>query len=98
VDKTDPNYYVANIAKAVRISGDGEFVHLADWNIPQQGHVNTSHGCINVGPDYIYWFYNTFRAGDIVDVTGTPLNLALTNGLGDWTLSWAQWQKGSALN
>jgi lipoprotein-anchoring transpeptidase ErfK/SrfK len=98
VDKTDPNYYVANIAKALRISGDGEFVHLADWNIPQQGHVNTSHGCINVGPNYIYWFYDTFRAGDIVDVTGTPLHLALTNGLGDWTLSWAQWQKGSALD
>ena len=37
---TDPksaNYYDTNIKKAIRISGDGEFVHLADWNIPQQG-------------------------------------------------------------
>jgi lipoprotein-anchoring transpeptidase ErfK/SrfK len=97
-DPKDPNYYIANIAKALQISGDGEFVHLADWNIPQQGHVNTSHGCINVGPNYIYWFYNTFQSGDIVDVTGTPRHLALTNGLGDWTLTWAQWQKGSALS
>jgi lipoprotein-anchoring transpeptidase ErfK/SrfK len=98
IDKNDPNYYVANIGKALQISGDGEFVHLADWNIPQQGHVNTSHGCINVGPDYIYWFYDTFGPGDVVDVTGTNRRLALTNGLGDWTLTWAQWQKGSALH
>ena len=96
-DPSDPNYYSTDISKAVQISGDGEFVHLADWNIPQQGHVNTSHGCINVGPDYIYWFYNNFGAGDIVDVTGTNRHLDVHNGLGDWVLTWAQWQKGSAL-
>jgi lipoprotein-anchoring transpeptidase ErfK/SrfK len=98
IDKSDPNWYDAIIGKAIRISNDGEFVHLADWNIPQQGHVNTSHGCINVGPAFIYWFYGQFGAGDIVDVTGTPVNLPLRDGLGDWTLTWAQWQKGSALS
>jgi lipoprotein-anchoring transpeptidase ErfK/SrfK len=96
-DPHDPNYYIANVGKALQISGDGEYVHLADWNIPQQGHVNTSHGCINVGPTYIYWIYDTFGAGDVVDVTGTNRHLDLRNGLGDWTLGWDAWQKGSAL-
>jgi lipoprotein-anchoring transpeptidase ErfK/SrfK len=96
-DPHDPNYYSVDISKAVQISGDGEFVHLADWNIPQQGFVNTSHGCINVGPDYIYWFYDTFGAGDIVNVTGTNRQLDKQNGLGDWVVPWDQWVKGSAL-
>jgi hypothetical protein len=32
-----------------------------------------------------------------VNVTGTSRNLSLRNGLGDWTLDWATWQQGSAL-
>jgi lipoprotein-anchoring transpeptidase ErfK/SrfK len=96
-DPKSPNYYDENIKKAVRISGDGEFVHLADWNIPQQGHYNTSHGCINVAPTYINWFFDTFTAGDVVDVKNTTKNLDLRNGLGDWVLSWDAWLKGSAL-
>lgn len=96
-DKSSPNYYDTTVAKAVQISGDGEYVHLADWNIPQHGVANTSHGCINVAPTYIYWFYDTFNQGDIVDVQNTGRQLQLTNGLGDWTLSWDDWQKGSAL-
>jgi len=97
-DKKSPNYYDADIKKAVRISGDGEFVHLADWNIPQQGKTNTSHGCINVAPVFINWFFDTFGAGDIVDVTGTNRHLDARNGLGDWVISWDQWLKGSALS
>ncbi len=96
-DPKSPNYYDSNIAKALRISGDGEFVHLADWNIPQHGKQNTSHGCINVAPVFINWFYDEFGAGDIVDVTGTNRKLSPTNGLGDWVISWDEWVKGSAL-
>jgi len=97
---TDPkskNFYDTNIKKAIRISGDGEFVHLADWNIPQQGHTNTSHGCINVAPTYINWFYDIFGAGDVVDITNTGKQLDKRNGLGDWVVPWADWLKGSAL-
>jgi lipoprotein-anchoring transpeptidase ErfK/SrfK len=95
-DPKSPNYYDTNINKALRISGDGEFVHEADWNIPQQGKVNTSHGCINVAPVFINWFYDQFGAGDIVNVTGTSRQLSATNVLGDWVLSWDDWVKGSA--
>jgi lipoprotein-anchoring transpeptidase ErfK/SrfK len=90
-DKSDPNFYDEKILLAVHISYAGEYVHLADWNIPKQGHINSSHGCINVGPSHAKWFYDTFKAGDIVEVKNTPKKLAVTDGLGDWTLTWEQW-------
>ena len=95
---SSPNFYDELIRKDLRITGDGEFVHLRDWNVEQIGVVNTSHGCINVGADYIYWIYDHFGAGDIVDVVGTNRQLDMRNGLGDWVVSWADWQKGSALH
>jgi lipoprotein-anchoring transpeptidase ErfK/SrfK len=97
-DPSSPNFYDVKIKKSIRISGDGEFVHLADWNIWAHGKVNTSHGCINVAPTYIYWFYNQFGAGDVVDVKNTTRKLDVRNGLGDWVLNWDDWLKGSALN
>src|SRR5262249_55599321 len=86
-DKNSANFYDTNVKQAIRITNDGEFVHMADWNIPQQGRVNTSHGCINVGPSYMSWIYERFGAGDVVEVTGTNRHLSPTNGLGDWVLS-----------
>jgi lipoprotein-anchoring transpeptidase ErfK/SrfK len=97
-DKNHPDYYDERIKKSIRISGAGEFVHLADWNIPAHGVSNTSHGCINVAPAYIYWFFDQFGAGDIVDVKNTAKKLTVTDGLGDWVLSWETWKKGSALD
>ena len=96
-DPTSSNYYDEPIRKAIQISGDGEYVHLRDWNVNQIGNSNTSHGCVNVGAQYIYWFYDNFGAGDIVDVTGTARQLDKRNGLGDWVVSWADWLNGSAL-
>ncbi|WP_346116031.1 L,D-transpeptidase [Micromonospora coerulea] len=90
-DPKDPNYYDEVIKLCLRISYTGEFVHLADWNIGAHGRENTSHGCINVGPDHARWFYETFRLGDVVDVRNTPRRMALTDGLGDWTVPWDKW-------
>lgn len=92
-DKSSPNYYDSLVKKAVQISGDGEYVHLADWNIPQHGVADTSHGCVNVAPAFIFWFYDTFGAGDIVDVQNTGRALPLGNGISDWVLSWDEWSK-----
>ncbi|HEX6870561.1 MAG TPA: Ig-like domain-containing protein [Micromonosporaceae bacterium] len=94
-DPSSPNFYDELIRKAVRISSEGEFVHLADWNIPKHGVENTSHGCINVAPRFIYWFYDQFNEGDVVEVSHTGRKLELRDGLGDWTLSWAAWLSGS---
>jgi lipoprotein-anchoring transpeptidase ErfK/SrfK len=66
-------------------------VHLADWNIPAQGHRNTSHGCVNVGPANARWFYQNFQVGDVVDIRNTGRQLDLTNGVADWNVSWSQW-------
>ncbi|MFD0580079.1 L,D-transpeptidase [Dactylosporangium darangshiense] len=90
-DKNNPNYYEEKIKLACRISLSGEYVHLADWNIPQQGKANTSHGCINVAPANAQWFYDTFDTGDVVEVRNTPKQLPLTDGLGDWNVAWSQW-------
>jgi lipoprotein-anchoring transpeptidase ErfK/SrfK len=90
-DKKNPNYYEEKIKLACRISLSGEYVHLADWNIPQQGKANTSHGCVNVGPANAQWFYDTFDVGDVVEVKNTPKNLPLTDGLGDWNVPWGSW-------
>ncbi|HSV65992.1 MAG TPA: Ig-like domain-containing protein [Mycobacteriales bacterium] len=95
---SSPLGYKEKIPLAVRISGGGEFVHAASWSVADQGYQNVSHGCVNISPANADWFYSTFRYGDIVDIRGTARELALTDGLGDWTLSWAQWVKGSALN
>jgi lipoprotein-anchoring transpeptidase ErfK/SrfK len=96
-DKKDPNFYDELIKLTVRISASGEFVHLADWNVPAHGHANTSHGCVNVGPANAKWFYDNFDMGDVVEVRNTPVKLGLTNGIGDWNVGWEQWKKGSAL-
>jgi len=97
-DPKSPNFYDEKIKKSIRISGDGEFVHLRDWDTWQIGKANTSHGCINVGTQHIFWFYDNFGAGDVVDVKGTKRQLDVGNGLGDWVLSWDEWRKGSALS
>lgn len=97
VDPNDPNFYDEEVRLALRITYSGEFVHLADWNIPAHGYRNTSHGCVNVGPANAQWFYDNLGLGDVVNVTNTPRQLDPRNGLGDWTLSWADWVKGSAL-
>jgi lipoprotein-anchoring transpeptidase ErfK/SrfK len=97
VDPKDPNFYDEDVKLAMRITYSGEFVHLADWNIPAHGHRNTSHGCINVGPANAQWMYDNFGLGDVVEVRNTPRQLDPRNGLGDWMLSWADWVKGSAL-
>ncbi|MFI7072610.1 L,D-transpeptidase [Micromonospora sediminicola] len=87
----DPNFYDEVVKFCLRISYTGEFVHMADWNIPAHGRENTSHGCINVGPDHARWFYDTFRAGDVVDVRNTPRRMALTDGVSDWVVPWDKW-------
>ncbi|MBT8225693.1 MAG: L,D-transpeptidase family protein [Dactylosporangium sp.] len=90
-DPEDPNYYDELVKLCCRISYSGEFVHLADWNVPAHGQTNTSHGCINVGPSNAQWFYDTFQLGDVVEVKNSPRTLAIDNGVGDWNMSWEKW-------
>jgi lipoprotein-anchoring transpeptidase ErfK/SrfK len=84
---------------AERISNDGEFVHENPNTVGQQGSSNVSHGCINLSPQNAQAFFAQFGLGDVVEVanSGGPV-LPIFDTYGDWELSWADWQAGSALH
>lgn len=89
--------YRETINWATKISTDGIYLHELEATVWAQGHQDTSHGCLNLNADNAKWFYDFSVPGDVVEVRnsgGPPLALAQN---GDWTLSWDQWRKGSAL-
>lgn len=89
--------YRETINYATKISSDGIYLHELDATVWAQGHQDTSHGCLNLNADNAKWFYDFSVPGDVVEVRnsgGPPLTLAQN---GDWTLSWDQWRRGSAL-
>jgi lipoprotein-anchoring transpeptidase ErfK/SrfK len=90
-------YAPEKVPFATKISTDGIYLHELDTTLGYQGHSNVSHGCLNLNQANASWYYRTSRVGDIVKVvhSGGP-RLQLWQG-GDWTLTWAQWQQGSAL-
>ena len=87
-DPKDPNYYAPEVVKlCTRISYSGEFLHAAPWN-HALGRANLSHGCINLSQSDAQWVYDNLILGDVVDVRNSPKELAVGNGLGDWTVSY----------
>jgi lipoprotein-anchoring transpeptidase ErfK/SrfK len=94
----EPGYYKEKVDLDERISDDGEFVHSAPWSVGSQGGANVSHGCVNLSPANAQWFFDHFGIGDVVEIanSGGP-QLPLGDTYGDWELSWAQWQKGTAV-
>lgn len=94
----DKGGYKEPIYWATRISTDGVFLHELKSTVPQQGHRDMSHGCLNLNPVNAKWFYKNSLVGDVVTVKNTggrPLEVWQN---GDWSLTWAKWQAGSALN
>lgn len=89
------DYYSLVVHYAVQLTLQGIFVHQAEWD-SNIGHANTSHGCIHLRPSDAAWFYQFSRVGDPVRVLHTPHPVHLTNGFGDYTLSWSDWLAGSA--
>ncbi|SEP54573.1 L,D-transpeptidase [Amycolatopsis saalfeldensis] len=94
----DPKAYRSDEKFSQRISNDGEFVHENPNSVGQQGSSNVSHGCINLNAANAEWFFQNFGLGDVVEVTnsGGP-QLPVWDLYGDWSKSWTDWQKGSAL-
>jgi lipoprotein-anchoring transpeptidase ErfK/SrfK len=89
--------YDAMVEWTTHISYSGEYVHAAPWSVGDQGYRDASHGCVNINTENAIWFFQNFGPGDVVDIRNTGLPLDVTDGLGDWTLSWEDWVKGSAL-
>ncbi|MCI4673489.1 L,D-transpeptidase [Candidatus Mycolicibacterium alkanivorans] len=90
--------YRETIPYATRISPDGIYLHQLNATVWAQGNTDTSHGCLNLNGENAAWFYGFSRPGDVVEVrnTGGPPLPVWQNG--DWTLSWSDWLKGSALH
>ena len=94
---TSPFGYKRTIGYGTRISTDGIYLHQLDDTVWAQGNTNVSHGCLNLSGENARWFFNLVQPGDPVEVrfTGGPRHDPVYNG--DWSLSWDEWIKGSAL-
>lgn len=98
ISQDDPEYYnISDVEYAQRVTYSGEFIHAAPWSVGSQGSENVSHGCVGMSTENAGWLYSLTQRGDVVDVTGTDRSMELANGFGDWNLSWADYQEGSAL-
>jgi lipoprotein-anchoring transpeptidase ErfK/SrfK len=95
----EANPYSLDVPWSVRLTNSGEFVHAAAWNTGNIGSRSTSHGCTNLTVDDAKWFYNFSIIGDVVTYadTGTSNVMPSWDGLGDWNVSWPQWQAGNLL-
>lgn len=92
-------YTDVNVPWAVRISNNGEFIHGLAASVWAQGKKNISHGCLNLSPANAKAYYDTVLPGDPVEIEGSTQQLSSKDGdYSDWTYSWADWTKLSALN
>jgi lipoprotein-anchoring transpeptidase ErfK/SrfK len=93
-----PGGYSEYISWATRITTDGIYLHELDSTVPEQGHSDTSHGCLNLNHDNATWYYQNAQIGDVVQIvhTGGAPGAQWQNA--DWSLTWPQWQAGSALS
>jgi hypothetical protein len=89
--------YRTNIEYAQRLTWGGEFIHAAPWSVAQQGRTNVSHGCVNMSMANAQWLFSQTMIGDPITVKGTERTLQNGNGWTDWTLSWDEYVKGSAI-
>lgn len=82
---------------SVRVTQSGEYVHAAPWN-KAIGQLSTSNGCTNLQVAEGKWFYKFSRVGDVVTYSNTKgTTMPSWDGLGDWNLSWPEWQNGGLL-
>jgi lipoprotein-anchoring transpeptidase ErfK/SrfK len=93
-----PGFYDENLPLAVRISNNGEFVHVNPDTVRQQGRSNVSHGCVNLSPANGRFFYDWVQMGDPVEIVGSSRPLTPADGdIADWTIPWESYRQGSAL-
>lgn len=96
-DPNPDNRYRTDIEYAQRLTWKGEYIHAAPWSEAQQGRTNVSHGCVNMSTENAKWLFEQTLIGSPVTVQGTPRDLEYGNGWTDWTKSWDEYVKGSAI-
>ena len=83
---------------AVRISNNGEFIHANPASSAAQGSANVTHGCVNLSIDNAKAYYDMRSTATPSRSPARRCKLAARDGdIWDWTLSWDQWKKLSAL-
>jgi lipoprotein-anchoring transpeptidase ErfK/SrfK len=87
-------YNLKDVEYAMRLTYSGEFIHAAPWSVGSQGYANVSHGCTGMSTENAGWMFYNSIIGDVVEYTGSNRPMTLTNGLGDWNLSFAQYAQG----
>ncbi|MFL6179759.1 MAG: Ig-like domain-containing protein [Actinomycetes bacterium] len=97
VSPSDPEYYRLRVEYAMRLTWSGEYIHAAPWSESDQGQANVSHGCTGMSMADAQWFYDLSKIGDVVNYVNGTRQPEAWNGYTDWNMSWADWQKGSAL-
>lgn len=99
VSMRGPGYYYAHVKWAQRLTYGGEFLHAAPWNeINIQHGVDSSNGCTNLMPSAAKKLYAMLRIGDVVDYpNATGPKMSLSEGYGDWNISWPVWLTGGAV-
>jgi lipoprotein-anchoring transpeptidase ErfK/SrfK len=98
IDPNGPNgYNLKGVEYAMRLTYSGEFLHAAPWSVGSQGHANVSHGCTGLSTANAGWLFNNSLIGDVVEYTGTSRQMTLTNGIGDWNVSFAKYAQRSVL-
>lgn len=98
--RNDPNAreeYVVDIDYAQRITWKGEHIHSAPWSVQHQGVRNVSHGCVNMSPENAKWLFEQTMVGDPVITTNTGFPLEYGDGWTDWSRSFEEYAKGSAI-
>ncbi|KQV17334.1 MULTISPECIES: Ig-like domain-containing protein [unclassified Kitasatospora] len=99
-------YDIKDVPHAMRLTNSGTFVHGNYWAARSVfGTANTSHGCLGLADEKggsdsspAGWFFEHSVVGDVIEVRGQHGDqVPPENGLNGWNLSWAQWQRGSAL-
>lgn len=98
VAESDPEYYRLDVEYAMRLTWSGEYVHAAPWSESSQGEENVSHGCTGMSQENASWFYNLSKPGDVITYVNGSRTMEPWNGYTDWTMSWDEWKKGSALS
>ena len=97
-DEPDPaNRYVTEIDFAQRLTWGGEYIHAAPWSEGVQGRRTSRTAASTCRRRTPAGCSSKTRIGDPITVKGTERKLAAGNGWTAWSLSWAEFVKGSAL-
>jgi lipoprotein-anchoring transpeptidase ErfK/SrfK len=92
-------YAPEKIYYSSKISTDGVYLHELNTTVwAQNSGVDTSHGCLNLDTANAVWFYNHSLIGDPVEIRHTDGPTITVAQGGDWSVSWAKWNAGSALH